>query len=344
MTDLQWDSIKKAVQGKPSSSPQIGFIIDSPWLPGFYGINTIEYYTSGEKWFQANKKAIETFPDIIFLPGFWSEFGMCTEPSAFGCKCIWQDSNLPHAEKIIQDISDIKNYNKPNPRSDGLLPFVIQRLQEYQEPIRKMGHNIRFAIARGPLNIATYLMGTTEFMMALAMYPEEAHKMLKMISEFTIDWLQLQKESFPDIDGIFILDDIVGFVGDQECRDFVVPYLTDIFNAYDASVKFFHNDAPGLVSSKYLEQIGINLFNFSFEHSFGEILEHTGNRVTLLGNLPPRDVLAAGNTVDVKNEVLKMFNSIDDKDRIIWSCGGGMPPDVSIENIKTFENTIVNLY
>ena len=66
--------------------------------------------------------------------------------------------------------------------------------------------------------------------------------------------------------------------------------------------------------------------------------------MTLLGNLPPRDVLAAGNTVDVKNEVLKMFNSIDDKGRIIWSCGGGMPPDVSIENIKTFANTIVNLY
>jgi len=23
----------------------------------------------------------------MFLPGFWSEYGMCTEPSAFGARC-----------------------------------------------------------------------------------------------------------------------------------------------------------------------------------------------------------------------------------------------------------------
>lgn len=344
MTDQQWNNIKQAVNGISDLNSPIAFIIDSPWLPGFYGINTLEYYSSGEKWFQANKKAIETFPDIIFLPGFWSEFGMCTEPSAFGSKCIWNHASLPHADKIIFDVSEIKDLKKPNPRTDGLLPFVIQRLQEFHEPIRKMNHKIRFAIARGPLNIASYLMGTTEFMMALVMYPDEAHKILGIITDFIVEWLRLQKETFSDIDGIFILDDIVGFVGDQECKEYVVPYLTDIYSAFDASIKFFHNDAPGLVSSKYLSQIGVNLFNFSYEHSFKEILELTENQVTLLGNLPPRDVLAAGNTEDVKKEVCRMFDSIDDKNRIIWSCGGGMPPDVSMENIQTFKNTIVNLY
>ena len=107
MTDKQWNDLIETVNGEMKDHPSIGFIIDSPWLPGFNGIKTIDYYSSGQVWFDANKKAIETFPDITFFPGFWSEFGMCTEPSAFGSKCVWHESNLPHADKIIYDISEI---------------------------------------------------------------------------------------------------------------------------------------------------------------------------------------------------------------------------------------------
>jgi len=344
MTEAQWNDLKGAVNGRTERKPIVAFIIDSPWLPGFSGINTLAYYSSGEKWFNANKKAIETFPDISFLPGFWSEYGMCTEPSAFGSKCIWHESNLPHADKIISDISKIQNVKKPDPRTDGLLPFISQRLLEYQPQIQKLGHNIRFAIARGPLNIASFLMGTTEFMMATIMNPEEIHKLLRVITDFTIDWLQYQKELFPDIDGIFILDDIVGFVGDAECKEFVVPYLTEIFHSFESSIRFFHNDAPGLVSSKYLEKIGVNLFNFSHEHTFDEIIALTGRNITLLGNLPPRDVLAAGSRTDVEDGVREMVQSAGEAQNIVWSCGGGVPPNVSTENIHTFYNTVVNLF
>ncbi len=343
MTESQWNDLKEVVTGNTTQQDLVAFIIDSPWLPGFNGISMLDYYNSGDKWFMANKKAIETFPDIIFLPGFWSEFGMCTEPSAFGSKCIWHLTNLPHAERIISDVSDIQNIKKPDPRTDGLLPFVAHRLMEYQPKIKKMGHEIRFAIARGPLNIASFLMGTTEFMMAMIMNPQEAHYLLKVISDFTVDWLQYQKELFPEIDGIFILDDIVGFVGDAECNTFVIPYLSRIFQSFESSIRFFHNDAAGLVSSPYLQRIGVNLFNFSHEHTIEEIRNLTGPDITLLGNLPPRDVLAAGSPEDVERRVREMVRSAGEVKNVIWSCGGGIPPNVSPENIHTFYNTIVNL-
>ena len=343
MTDEQWNRLVKKVNGSLKDPPIVGFIIDSPWLPGFFNIKTIDYYSSGQKWFDANVKAIQTFPEISFLPGFWSEFGMCTEPSAFGSKCIWHESNLPHADKIISDISFIEQIKKPNPKTDGLPPFVIQRLKEFQKPINAKGHKIRFAIARGPLNIASFLMGTTEFMMATVMQPEETHKILRVITDFTIDWLQYQKETFPDIDGILILDDIIGFVGDMECQEYVVPYLSEIFKSFEASIRFFHNDASGLISSQYLHQMGINLFNFSHEHTFEEIFKMTNDKITLMGNMPPRDVLAAGNTKDVANHVRTMVESVEDHTKIIWSCGGGMPPNVPSENIQTFYDTVLNL-
>ena len=55
---------------------------------------------------KSNLKAVNIFPDVWFLPSFWSEYGMCTEPSAFGSRMIFLEKNLPHAEKIISGIED----------------------------------------------------------------------------------------------------------------------------------------------------------------------------------------------------------------------------------------------
>lgn len=343
MTESQWNDLNTLINEGSLSKPLIGFIIDSPWIPGWYGVTHLEYYTSEKIWFEANKKAIELFPDVIFLPGFWSEFGMCTEPSAFGAKCVWLEDNLPHADPIIQEICEVKNLRKPNPKTDGLLPFMIERLKSQQKNIHNLGHEIKFAVARGPLNIASFLMGTTEFMMAMMMNPEETHHFLNLITGFIEDWLLLQKEIFPGIEGILVLDDIVGFIGEEDCKNFAIPSLKKVFNAFDAKIRFFHNDAKGLVSTPYLHEAGVNLYNFSFEHSINEIRELAGNEIALLGNLPPRDVLAAGTEEEVRQNTIEMWNDVKDKSRIVWSCGGGMPPDVSTGNINSFIETINSL-
>ena len=341
MKQEHWPLLLDIVNGKVPPKPTAGFIIDSPWLPGWYGISTLQYYSSEKLWFEANMHAISKFPDVIFLPGFWSEFGMCTEPSAFGAKTIWTQHALPHADRIMHDISEASQIKEPNPKTDGLLPFVLQRLVNYRPEIRNAGCDIRFAIARGPLNIASFLLGTTELMMAMMMDPENTHRLLKTITSFTINWLQLQKETIPEIDGILLLDDIVGFVGDDECREYAVPYLKQIFAAFDSSVRFFHNDAQGLISTPYLHEIGVNLFNFSFEHSLEEIRKLAGPEVALLGNLPPRDVMAAGTPEQVFDETVKMVKSINDKSGILWSVGGGMPPGVNTANIEAFISALI---
>ncbi len=340
MTSNQWEALIRIIKGKEQADPLTGFIIDSPWIPGWYGINHLNYYASDRMWLDANKKVLETFPDTLFLPGFWSEYGMCTEPSAFGAKCIWKESQLPHADRIINDISEATRIKVPDPECDGLLPFMLHRLELLQPEINEMGHEIRFAVARGPLNIASFLLGTTELMMAIMLQPDEVHAFMRTITDFTVNWLRLQKERLPSIDGILVLDDIVGFIGDAEVQAFAVPYLKEIFAAFPAQVRFFHNDASGLVSTPYLEEIGINLYNFSFEHSINEIRALAGDNIVLLGNLPPRDVLAAGTPQQVAEETRKMVAAVSDKRRIVWSCGGGMPPDVSTENIHAFLDAI----
>ena len=40
------------------------------------GARILDYFSSDNLWLEANLKAAKTFPDAMFLPGFWSEYGM----------------------------------------------------------------------------------------------------------------------------------------------------------------------------------------------------------------------------------------------------------------------------
>jgi len=205
VTNEQWNTLLEVIEGARPDPLPLGFIIDSPWLPNWAGMSIMDYYASETKWFEANLKAIRRFPDVMFVPGFWSEWGMCTEPSAFGARCVWHENEFPFADKVLDGLDGVAALPKPNPRTDGLAPFVLKRLEHAQAGIEQEGHAIRFAVARGPLNVAGFLLGNTEFLIGMKLQPDEAHALLDTVTGFLVDWLQLQAATFPSIDGVLIL-------------------------------------------------------------------------------------------------------------------------------------------
>lgn len=342
MTDAQWQTLLSVVRGEQVDPVPVGFIIDSPWLPKWAGHTILDYFTDERIFLADNFKAIETFPEAIMLPGFWSEYGMCTEPSAFGALSVWEENEFPFANKVLRSVQEIETLQKPDPRKHGLLPFVIKRLQHLQPEIEAKGHKIRFAVARGPLNIASFLMGTTEFLTALKLDPEPTHRLLTVVTDFLVDWIAYQRECFPSIDGILLLDDIVGFISRRDFETFGLPYLKKAFGA-DLAIKFFHNDAPCKACAPLLPEAGINLLNFGVQHTLADMKQWTANKIALLGNIPPRDVLAGGTPDDVTRSVTDMLHSLEDHSRVIVSCGGGMPPGAPSENIRALISTVTQL-
>jgi len=341
MTDQQWIELKAVIRGEILSPLPVGFIIDSPWLPNWFGIDILDYFSSDQLWLEANKKAIETFPDVLFLPGFWAEYGMCSEPSAFGARSAFPQNEFPHAFPSIRSPEDIHSLKVPDPVKDGLGPLMLNRLRLNKPLMEQAGHKIRFSISRGPLNIASYLMGTTEFLMAMMTHPQETHALIRKITDYLLGFHRFQAELFPSIDGILMLDDIIGFISEDQFVEFALPYFKELYDC-KLSVKFLHNDASCMESVRYLPDMGVNLFNMGFDTDLNQLKELTLNQVTMLGNIPPRDVLAQGSATQVKESTLNLLNGLTDSSRVIFSCGGGMPPGVSSENLAIFIETIKN--
>jgi Uroporphyrinogen-III decarboxylase len=342
MHDQHWDQLVSVIRGEVVRPLPTGFIIDSPWLPNWAGHTILDYFTDDRVFLEDNLKAIDTFPDTMFLPGFWSEYGMCTEPSAFGSVSVWEENEFPFTKKVIHSVAEVDSLETPNPRKNGLLPFVIKRLQHLQPEIERRGHKIRFAVARGPLNIASFLMGATEFLTAIKTDPEAMHRLLGSVTDLLVDWIAYQRETFPTIDGILLLDDIVGFVSRRDFETFALPYLRRAYDT-DVTVKFFHNDAPCKASAPLLADAGINLLNFGIQHTLSDMKSWTNGQITLLGNVPTRDVLAAATAADVERAVTEMLEAVEDRSRLIVSGGGGMPPGVPTENIRALIDTVGRL-
>ncbi|MBE9517312.1 MAG: uroporphyrinogen decarboxylase, partial [Bacteroidetes bacterium] len=117
------------------------------------------------------------------------------------------------------------------------------------------------------------------------------------------------------------------------------PYFKELYDC-KLSVKFLHNDANCMEMVQFLPDMGVNLFNMGFDTDLNQLKELTKNKVTMLGNIPPRDVLAQGSPAEVKEATLNLLHGLKDNSRVIFSCGGGMPPGVSSENLAIFIETV----
>ncbi len=342
MTDEQWNKLLGILDGDLVDPVPVGFLVDGPWFAGLRNVRLIDYLTDGRLWLEANLLAQEGFPEIWWLPGFWAEFGMISNPPSFGARCVWPEDGFPTCEPVLRDYDDIANLQPPNVRTDGLLPLIIARVQQNLPAIEAAGHRIRFAAAHGPLTIGSYLLGHTPFFLGMRTEADAIHQLVRIATRFVIDWLRLQKERFPSIDGILILEDMMGFVGPEDFRRFALPYVSEIFASLDVHVRFLHNDAAGLVTAQYLTEMGVNLFNFSFEHPIAEIRGLAGDRVTLLGNVPPRDVLGLGSCDEIRRHVVQILQSLPDRRRLIVSGGGFTPAQFDPQKIRAFADAVTN--
>lgn len=333
MNSQQWNIIKDCAAMKPLGKVPVALIVDSPWIPGYTGITTLDYFTSPEIWLKANLKVIHDFPDIIFLPGFWVEYGMATEPSGFGCKISFYENNLPHVYPAINSVDEISKLYIPNPKTDGLMPFVLNIYKQIKDRVSQEGHLIKVVASRGPFTIASHVMGLTNFLVNIKIEPESTHKILKLITEFIIIWLEAQMDVLKEVEGIMILDDVAGFISRDDFIEFAYPYFKKIFSTYSNFVKIYHNDTDNPVPYEFLGELGVNIFNFTHLRNISDVRKIVGDKVCLMGNVPPLHVLAEGNADLVKEKAMECIKDNGNMPGFILSAGGGTSPKTPGENI-----------
>jgi uroporphyrinogen decarboxylase len=333
MKKEQWEIIKKCVNKQPVDSLPVSLIIDSPWMPGYLGISMIDYYTMPDVWLEANIKVEKAFPEVIFVPGFWVEFGMCAEPSGFGCRTSFFHDRTPQVHEMLASVEEVDSLTQPDPLQDGLMPFVLNFYRQMEPRVNDAGHLIKVVAARGPMATASHLMGVTNFIVGMKKHPEKTHQLLRMTTELVKDWLEAQANVLNSVEGIMVLDDLVGFIGPADYQEFGHPYFTEIFGAFPNMVRFFHNDMDNPTSFEYLREWPVDIFNFSHKIDLAKARKLVGPDICLMGNVPPLDILVNGSPEDVR-DAAKLCMQDHPQAGLLLSAGGGTSPGTPGENIR----------
>lgn len=309
-------------------------IIDSPWLPGYAGIGTIDFYFDPTAWLQTYERALNDLPGVAFVPGSWVELGMTAEPSGWGVRMAWSDHQPPGLAHYPGSLSELAAASVPDPEGDGLMPIILRQYERMTQPLTDLGMPPRMAACRGPLAIASHLYGVTELLMATQLEPEACHELLDKTTELCIRWLKAQLARMDDPVGVLMLDDLVGMMGPEDAETFALPRLKRIFDEFEGMICFFHNDTPNDKIFPGLTTIGMDVFNFSHCTDLVKARELLGPDIVLMGNLPPLDLLVRGTPDEVRQATRRQLEQLPAVGPMLISPGGGVSPGTPIENLQ----------
>ncbi len=334
MRPEQWTAFRNAAKRCPGAGTPVAAIVDSPWIPGHLGITHHDYYFDPEVWFESNLRVAREFPDIIPVPSWWVEFGMGIEPSAFGCRVRFRPDRTPDQIPMLRNLADAGSLEPVNPRTDGLMPLALSRYRRYRSRILDAGYTIPLVAARGPLCIASFLRGVSEFMLDIAGGGDAVHDLLRLTTAAVIDWLSAQAEAIGDtVEGILVLDDIAGFLSLSAYRVYAQPYLKQICDAFPAGwVKIYHNDANVRPFLAELPDTGFDVLNWSHKVPVREAIERSGGRLCLMGNVAPLDIGVRG-TPEMVAQSARDVLAQSDGAGLILSVGGGVSPGMPGANL-----------
>jgi uroporphyrinogen-III decarboxylase len=309
----------------------VALIVDSPWLPGYAGVDTLDYFLHPEVWWQVNRDLLIRFPYVAWIPGFWVEYGMAAEPSAFGARIVWHHDSAPSIEPLPGGLDALARMRPADPQEHGLMPLVLQRYRDAQRRLRADGLAVRMIAARGPLAVAGWLLGITELMVALKRQPERAAQVLDVLTGTIIAWLRAQSDAVGGVEGILLLDDIPGLLSPALFDSLAAPYLARIFEAFAGLVRVYHNDTPCPHLLTRLAELPFEVFNFSHETDIAGVRAAMPTHV-LMGNVPPLSVMTQGTPEQVRTWACACVEKTGGRG-LILSAGGGVSPGTLAENV-----------
>jgi len=324
---------KQAARLEEPERVPVALIVDSPWLPGYAGIDTRDYFLLPDKWLEINLGLLERFPDVVWIPGFWVEYGMAAEPSAFGTKMHFYPNRPPSVEPLVSDLAFWADVKPVDPQVDGLMPLVLRLYEVADERLQAEGLGVRMVCARGPMTVAAWLVGMTPLMMAIISEPDATSRLLDTVTTSIIRWLQAQLDAVRQPEGILLLDDLVGMVSDRHYQSMIHPHLRRIFDAFDGLIRVYHNDTPCPHLLESLAEANFDVFNFSHKVDIGEAKAKMGHRVALMGNVPPLDMGVRGTPAEVAQWARECLDKGAPGGGMILSFGGGVSPGTLVENI-----------
>jgi uroporphyrinogen decarboxylase len=137
-------------------------------------------------------------------------------------------------------------------------------------------------------------------------------------------------------------DHVCNQVTPEQMREFILPYLQTVFEAFPEPVKIYHNE--GRHSDEHIQMVldyGADIWHFGSDvHAVSDLFDKIEDRIVLFGGVNPHGVMLHGTPDDVRAETREVLKAAKGK-RMLISTGTGTTPEVTLENQRAMIETVV---
>lgn len=155
------------------------------------------------------------------------------------------------------------------------------------------GHLDGLGYLLGPLETAATMMNYTNFSVGIYDSPVLLHKLLDIITDGLIYSLIEQQKINGKLKRVFMCDHMSHQVSRAVFDEFCFPYYKRIFDEFPEAVKIYHNEGNLLHIADEVLDFGANIIHFGV--STTKLKDVLRNKVILMGNLDPIEIMLKGN-------------------------------------------------
>jgi uroporphyrinogen decarboxylase len=268
-------------------------------------------------------------------------------PEAMGMELVVEEGQSgPRFPKPIRLYKQIKNLRDTKPAQS--LSYVMDAIRLTKEKLA--GRVPLIGFSGSPWTLFAYMVegqGSKDFRHAKEMLftrSEEAHLMLRKISDVVAQYLIAQIEAGADIVQIF--DTWAGILTPEDFKEFSLEYIAEIIRLVKTHTG---NRAPIIVFCKganhsLMEQsvTGCDVLGLDWTIDIAEAKAIIGNEVALQGNLDPA-ILYTSEMV-IEERVRAIAERMGEPTGHIFNLGHGITPDVDPDNARAFVRAAKEAY
>lgn len=323
------ERLAAAVTAKPFDRIPVNLLI-SDHAARVIGVSVAEYQHSPQLMAKGQAAAWRKYGHDVVNVGP----GLTGIAEALGCTIGFPDSTPYVAASPVKAEADLDKIKVPHPYTDGRLPLFLEAAQLLAKEVGD-GPALSMTTA-GPFTTAAHLRGTEAFLRDLRKNPDFVHRLLRVATDAIIAFAR----AAADVGVRVTLADPTAsgtLIGAKQFREFALPYLKEVI----AAVIEATGGAPGLHvcgnTSKIWQEMadtGAGVLSLDDVIDLADAKATVGERVAILGNIRPTDVMYLGKPSDVRDNAKEcLAKAWDSPKGFVLGLGCGLPIDTPPENV-----------
>lgn len=311
------------------------------FVPGYDGMiggipNLSRYFFDVDEKLFFQKKLKNLFPDALVFPGYFPDFGVTVEVSAFGGRLQWSKNQAPYCHPALGGLSEVDSLKPLQPGETGLTAAVLVQKELMRRKLKSEGIELeRVCFVMGPAEVAGLIVGYEKYYMGIYEDPARILKLTEIAAEFLIKWIAVQGEIAGGNDVVIIADHVGSQVRPAHFNEFIFPYLKAVFDESPKAVKVYHNE--GFHTNEHIDlvlKLGADVWHYGSDvYEIDELLKKVDRRIIPFGGLNPHGLIRTGRPEEVRSEARKTAEKALGF-KMLCSTGTGTTPDAPLANVR----------